>query len=120
MFQSIFLSLGDAGTAGPAGPPGPSSASPTTLNADSLMSLFSTSTQMANLFNISSDRSKHFDFVNRFKTNENPIETASRFLDNLTDISHKITLKTKPDGSRMYPTRSCRDLADYYPEKPNG
>ncbi|CAF1592132.1 unnamed protein product, partial [Rotaria magnacalcarata] len=26
----------------------------------------------------------------------------------------------KPDGSRSHPVRSCRDITDYYPTKPNG
>ncbi len=118
--QSIFLSPGDAGTIGPAGPRGPSSASLTTIDATSLMSLFATSTQMAQLFNISSDKYKNFDSSNQFNNDQNPMETATKFLDNLKRISNEITLKSKPDGSRMHPARSCRDISDYYPSKLNG
>jgi hypothetical protein len=118
--QSTYLSLGDAGTTGPVGPPGPSSASPTTLNAASLMSLFTTTTQMAQLFSIPSERYKNFNLSNQLDNHQNPIETATKFLDNLKRVSNEIILKSKPDGSRMHPARSCRDISDYYPEKLNG
>ncbi len=82
-----------------------------TLNAASLMSLFTTSTQMAQFFHIPSDRYNNYP---------NQLETATKFLDNLKRVSNGITLKLKPDGSQMHPARSCRDISDYYPEKPNG
>ncbi len=118
--QFTFLFLGDGGGVGPPGPPGPSSASPITLNPTSLLSLFATSTQMAQLFNMSADRYNHSDISNQFNNHQNPLETATRFLDNLKRVSNGITLKIQPDGSRMHPARSCRDIADYYPEKSNG
>lgn len=116
----IFLCLGDGGTMGPPGPPGPSSASPMNLNAASLMSLFTTATQMAQLSNIEPEKNDPLDFSNRFNRFRNPLETATQFLDKLKHVSNGITLKIKPDGSRMHPVRSCRDISDYYPEKPNG
>jgi hypothetical protein len=100
----IYLSLGDIGTLGPPGPPGPSSTSSMGLNPTSLMSLFMTSTHLAQLSN----------------NDQNSLETATKFLDDLKHVSNRIILKIKPDGSRMYPARSCRDIADYYPEKSNG
>jgi len=118
--QSIFLSLGDLGNPGPPGPPGPSTVSPTTVDAASFMSLFATSTQLAQLFNITLDRYNNIDFSNRFNNYQNPTETATKFLDNLKRVSNGITLKIKPDGSQMHPARSCRDISDYYPEKSNG
>jgi hypothetical protein len=75
---------------------------------------------MAQLFNIPSERYNNFEFSNRFNNDQNPLETATKFLDNLKRVSNGITLKMKPDGSRMHPARTCRDIADYYPEKPNG
>ena len=84
------------------------------------MNLFAASTQMAQLLNIPSDQSKYSDSPNQLTTNENSLKIASKFLDDLKHLSTKITLKTKPDGSQLYPARSCRDIADYYPEKPNG
>ncbi|CAF3622891.1 unnamed protein product, partial [Rotaria sp. Silwood2] len=76
-------------------------------------------TSIPQLFNIPLDRYKHIDFSNRVNNNQNPFVTASRFLDNLKRLSTDITLKAKPDGSQMHPARSCRDIADYYPEKLN-
>ena len=49
-----------------------------------------------------------------------PIETATRFLDDLRRITKEMTLQSKPDGSWGHPARSCRDIADYYPDKSNG
>jgi hypothetical protein len=100
----LYLFLGDIGILGPPGPPGPSSASSMGLNPTILMSLFTTSTHLAQLFN----------------DDQHSLETGTKFLDDLKHISNRITLKLKPDGSRMYPARSCRDIADYYPDKPNG
>lgn len=106
---------------GPPGPPGPSTSPPLNLDASSLMSLFTTTTQLAQLFNsIPPEQKDHLEFSNRFNNFQNPIETATKFLDNLKRVSNGIELKIKPDGSRMYPVRSCRDISDYYPEKSNG
>ena len=84
------------------------------------MSLFTRSTQIPQLLDIPSDRYENFNLSNRLINNSNPIETATRFLNDLKRVSNGITLTLKPDGSRMYPARSCRDIADYYPEKSNG
>lgn len=82
----------------------------------SLMSLFSTSTHLAQ----ASSRSNSLDTANQLDNGGNTLATASKFLDDLKHLSDRINLRLKPDGSQMYPARSCRDIADYYPNKPNG
>jgi hypothetical protein len=84
------------------------------------MSLFATSTQPAHLFDIPSDKPKDYNFPHQFLNTQNPLETASRFLDDLKRVTNELTLRSKPDGSRLHPARSCRDIADYYPGKSNG
>ena len=84
------------------------------------MNLFATSTQIGNLFNIPSERFKYFNSPNQYQDSHDPLRTASEFLEDLKQISSRITLRMKPDGSETHPARSCRDIADYHPDKPNG
>lgn len=116
----LFPLLGDVGSVGSPGPPGPSSASPSTLNPISLMSLFSTTTDLAHYLAETSDKNTPLDTSNQQNTDGNSLATASKFLDDLKHLSDRINLRLKPDGSQLYPARSCRDIADYYPEKSNG
>ena len=100
--------MGDIGSSGPPGPPSIG------LTADTMIRLFSTTAEMRSSF--------HGPFHPSYGRSEvtNPIETATKFFDDLKRIANEITLQSKPDGSRQYPARSCRDIADYYPEKSNG
>ena len=103
--------LGDIGDPGPLGPPGPPSIG---LTADTMIKLFTTTAEIPysyhGPFHPSSSRSEV----------TSPIETATKFLDDFKRIANELKLESKPDGSRQHPARSCRDIADYYPEKPNG
>ena len=118
--QYTLVLLGDVGNSDPRGRSGSSSESTTTLNAASLMNLVCTSTQLAQLFNILADGLKNLNFLNRSQSRQNSMKAASRFLDKFSRLSNRTRQKIKSDRSRMYPARSCRDSADYYPEKPNG
>lgn len=84
------------------------------------MSLFSTSTHLAQTLPQESNRDNPLDTVNQLGNDDNTFATASKFFDDLKYLSDRINLKLKPDGSQFYPARSCRDIADYYPSKPNG
>jgi len=80
------------------------------------MSLFSTT-----ISNIPpNDDFDPFDLSNRFQDHHNSLETATQFLNQLQHITNSIALQMKPDGSQMYPARTCRDIADHYPTKPDG
>ena len=115
-----ILYLGDGGSPGPIGPPGPSSSSTTSPDALRLMSLFTTSTQMVRFMTGSSDANVALDATHSPHETTDPAQIASTFLGDLRRVANKIALNSKPDGSRMYPARSCRDIADYYPQKLNG
>lgn len=108
------------GSPGPPGPPGPSSRPHLGISTANLLNLFSTSTQFTKLFDFTSERYKNLDLSTRLNNYQAPQETATKFLEDLKRLSNDITLKQKPDGSKMHPVRSCRDISDYYPEKPNG
>jgi hypothetical protein len=79
-----------------------------------MIRLFSTTAEMRSSFH------GPFHPSNSRSEVTSPIETATKFFDDLKRFANKITLQSKPDGSRQYPARSCRDIADYYPEKSNG
>lgn len=102
---------GDMGSTGSPGPPGPPSIA---LTPDTMMKLFTTTVEMRASF--------HGPYHPSFSRTEvtSPIETATKFLNDLKRVANDIALQSKPDGSRGYPARSCRDIADYYPEKANG
>ena len=84
------------------------------------MSLFSTTTDLAHSLSQTSDKTTPLDTSDQADRDPNSFATASKFLDDLKHLSDRINLRLKPDGSQMYPARSCRDIADYYPTKPNG
>lgn len=48
------------------------------------------------------------------------LDTATKFLTDLKRIADDMGRLLKPDGSKQYPARTCRDIADYYPKKNNG
>lgn len=108
------------GPEGPPGPPGSLTPLSEPLDSTSLMSFFSTSTQLGMFYHVPTDNYNNPDSSYRPHQKQNPLETATKFLEDLKRLSQGLILRAKPDGSRMYPARSCRDIADYYPEKPNG
>ena len=81
------------------------------------MSLFTTSTEKMQYLNDHPDNRFHPEEA----SNQNQaLDRASQFLNDLRRVTEEITLKSKPDGSRRFPARSCRDIADHYPQKTNG
>ncbi|CAF0854342.1 unnamed protein product, partial [Didymodactylos carnosus] len=127
---------GPRGDVGPTGLPGP--AGPSTLSPSMLSSLFTLNTGEKGPGNpgvplpMPSTPStngpsgvdiNNIDVAQPFGDDvlaDNPLKTATNFINDLKNVGKEVKLKTKPDGSVEHPAKSCRDIAEFYPEKLNG